>query len=104
MYSGVDAASVPGSRAWGGSAAKAGGVSRHPRESACLGASCGETHAGCPVGAIGRNCMCREGLGGHPDQDPSRAEGKSGQGTGRGAGKHSATEAKDAVRPKDGLR
>ena len=31
-----------------------------------------------PVGAIRRNCMNREGLGGHPDQDTSRAEGKSG--------------------------
>lgn len=48
--------------------------------------------------------MNREGLGGHPDQDTSRAEGKSGPGAGRGTGKNSATEAKGAVRPKDRLR
>lgn len=57
-----------------------------------------------PVGAIRRNCMNREGLGGHPDQDTSRAERKSGAGAGRGTGKNSATEAKGAVRPKDRLR
>lgn len=95
MHSGVDTASVLGT--WCQVAllpARAQG--RVPAWDPA-GWKCSEA---APVGAIRRNCVNREGLGGHPDQDTSRQRGRVVLGAGRGTGKNSATEAKGAARPK----
>ena len=104
MPSGVDMASVPGNRAPDGIAAKQGDVSRGPGESTCRKPA-GWKQAETAQWVLSGGTACTE-----RDLEDTQTRNLQGQrgrmvpGAGRGAGKNSTTEAKGAVRPKDGRR
>lgn len=104
MPSGVDTASVPGNRAPDGIVVKQGDVSRGPGERACRKpAGWRQAEAAQWVLSGGTACTDRD----LEDTQTRTLQGQRGRvapGAGRGAGKNSTTEAKGAVRPKEGRR